>query len=85
MRRNPMEGVAKDVFSIRGQSQERKNMSLRAKSKSRGRSNSLGKSLRKCWKCGKVVHYKKCFIYNNVEKGRGFDDPPLTQTKTSTK
>jgi hypothetical protein len=59
MRRNSMEGVAKDVLSIRGWSQERKNKSSRAKSKSRGRSKSLGQSLRKCWKIVKLGIIRK--------------------------
>jgi hypothetical protein len=38
---------------------ERKNNSLGGRCKYRGKSKSTGHSIRKCWKCGKVGHYKK--------------------------
>jgi hypothetical protein len=51
--RKSMESVAKHVLSIRGHPQERENDYLM------GRSKSTGKSISKCWKCGKFGHYKR--------------------------
>jgi hypothetical protein len=54
------------------------------RSKSKGRSNSLGKSLRKFWKCGKIEHYKKYCKSKKVDKPKGSDNASSTEEKTST-
>ena len=59
MRRRNMEGQNGDALSVQGRSQNiNKNKVLSGRSKSRGRSKSLGKFLKVCWKCGKEGHYK---------------------------
>ena len=55
------------------------------RSKSKGRSKSPGKGIRKCWKCSKVVHYKKDYRSKNVEKEKGYEDTPSTEEKKSSK
>jgi hypothetical protein len=44
----------------------------------------LGKSLRKCWKCGKKGNYKKDCKSKKVEKPKGSDSTSSTKKKTST-
>jgi hypothetical protein len=83
MRRKSMEGVDKDVFSIRGHSQKRKNKSSGGRSKSRGISKHPRQSIRKGWKYSKVVHYKKDRRSKNVDKRKGFDDAPSIEMKIS--
>jgi hypothetical protein len=48
-----------------------------------GKSKSLGKSLKKCWKCGKVGNFKKDFRSKSIERGKGSDDAPSTKGKSS--
>jgi hypothetical protein len=65
-----MDSQSMDALFVRGHPQGiNKN-----KSSGGGRSKSLGKYLRKCWKCGKASHYKKDHISKNVDKGKGFND-----------
>jgi len=60
MRRKTMDIQRTNSFSIRGHTLDRnKNKSSSGRSKYRGRSKYLGKSLNKCWKCGKVGNFKK--------------------------
>jgi hypothetical protein len=60
MSRKSMDGHNTDALFLGGHTQGR-NIGRPSgwRSKSRGRSKSPGKSLRKCWKCGKTGHYKK--------------------------
>jgi hypothetical protein len=41
------------------------------RSKSRGRSKSLGKFVKVCWRCGKEGHYKKHCRSKSVERREG--------------
>jgi hypothetical protein len=65
-------------------SQERnRNKSSSGRSKSKGRSKSPGKFVKVCWRCGKEGNYKKQCRSKSVERGKGFDDAPSTEEKTS--
>jgi hypothetical protein len=60
MRWKNMEGSTKDALMVRGRPIDRgKGKFSGRKSKSKGRSKSLVQSMRRCWKCGKVGHYKR--------------------------
>jgi hypothetical protein len=54
-------------------------------SKSIGRYKSLGKSLRKCWKCCQTGNYNKYCKSSKADKANGFDDASSIEEKTSTK
>jgi hypothetical protein len=80
-----MDGHSTDALFVRGCTQDRNpSKPLGWRSKSIGRSKSLGKSLRKCWKCGKTGHYKKDYKSKKVEKPKGSDSTSSTEVKTST-
>jgi hypothetical protein len=74
-----------DSLFVRGRTQDRNpGKSLGGISKSTDRSKSLGKSLRKCWKCGKKGHYKKDCKSRKVDKPKGSDYISSTEAKTNT-
>ena len=80
MRRKSMDGHNTDALFVRGSTQDRNPGKPSGwRSKSTGRSKSLGKSLRKCWKCGKTGHYKKDFKSKKVEKPKGSDSTSSTE------
>jgi hypothetical protein len=80
MRRKTMDNQSIDSLYVRGCSLDRNK-----NNPSSGRSKSPGKSLRKCWYCGKHGHYKKDYRSKSVEKGKGYDDVPSTEGNTSSK
>jgi hypothetical protein len=86
MRQKSMDGHITDSLFVRGHTQD-KNPSKPSgwRSKSTGRSKSPEKSLRKCWKCGKIGHYKKYCKSKKVEKPKGYDSTSSIEVKTSTK
>jgi hypothetical protein len=56
-----MEGSTKDALVVRGRLIDRdKGIFSSRNFKSKGRSKSPVQSTRRCWKCGKDGHYKKC-------------------------
>jgi hypothetical protein len=86
MRLKIMDGHNKDALFVRGSTQDMNpSKPLGWRSKSIGRYKSLGKSLRKCWKCGKTGHYKKDCKSKKVEKPKGCDSTSSTRENTSTK
>jgi hypothetical protein len=85
MRRKSMDGHSTYALFVRGRTQDRNPGKPSGwRFKSTGRSKSPGKSLRKCWKCGKTGHYKKDFKFKKVEKPKGSDSTSSTEVKTST-
>eukprot|EP00253_Pinus_taeda_P028157 PITA_28157 len=85
MRRKNMESQNGDALSIRGLSQNRnKNKSSSGRSKSRGRPKSPGKPIKvACWECRKEGQYKRDCKSKAPNKGKGSDDAPSTEVKTT--
>jgi hypothetical protein len=83
MRWKNMEGHNIDALFTRGHSQERNRSNFSSgRSNSKGRSKSLRKSLRVCWRCGKEGHYKnQC--RSKVEKNKGSEESSSIEEKTS--
>eukprot|EP00253_Pinus_taeda_P029912 PITA_29912 len=82
---NEFNTVNGDALSVRGRSQNRnKNKSSSGISKSRGRSKSLGKPIKVVrWKCGKEGHFRRDCKSKAPDKGKGFDDAPSVEAKTT--
>jgi hypothetical protein len=53
------------------------------RSKYKGRSKSLGNFVNVCWRCGKKYHYKKKCRSKIIERGKGSEDAPSVEGKTS--
>eukprot|EP00253_Pinus_taeda_P014378 PITA_14378 len=85
MRQKNMDNQKGDALSVRGRSKNRnKNKSSSGRSKSRGRSKSPGKPTKVvCWKCGKEGHFKRECKSKAPDKGKGFDDAPSAEAKTT--
>jgi len=58
-------------------------MSSSGRSKYRWRSKSPGKPIKVCWKWGKEGHFKNYCRYKALEKGKGFDDAPFVEAKST--
>ena len=83
MRRKNMEGSTKDELLVRVGRIVDKSKEKSFRGRSRGRSKSLGNSIRKCWKCGKDVHFKKDCKVNLVGKRKGSDESHLTEGRST--
>eukprot|EP00253_Pinus_taeda_P002027 PITA_02027 len=85
MRRKNMDSQNGNALSVRGRSQNRnKNKSSSGRSKSRGRSKSPGKPTKVvCWKCGKEGHFRRECKSKAPDKGKGSDDAPSAEAKTT--
>ena len=79
-----MEGQNGDALSVQGRSQNRnKNKVSSGRYKSRGRYKYPGKFVKVCWKYGKEGHYQKECRSKAPEKGKGSDDAPSAEAKTT--
>lgn len=79
-----MESQTGDAFFVRGRSQNREKKSSSGRSKYRGKSKSLGKPVKVvCWKCGKEGHYKRDSKSKVPDKGKGPNDAPSVEVKTT--
>jgi hypothetical protein len=86
MRSKSMDSHSTYSLFVRGRTQDMNpGKPSGGRSKSTGRSKYPGKSLRKCWKCGKTGHYKKYCKSKKVDKPKGSDSTSSTEAKTSTK
>jgi hypothetical protein len=75
MRRKNMEASTKDALVVRGRSVDRdKGKFSGRKFKLKGRSKSPVHSTRRCWKCGKIGHYKKDYKSRVMEVNTRFDE-----------
>jgi hypothetical protein len=79
MRRKSMDGHNTYALFVRGRTQDKNPVNPLG-----WRSKSPRKSLRKCWKCGKIGHYNKYCKSKKVEKPKGFDRTSSMEVKTST-
>ena len=83
-----MEGLTHDAFIVRGRSFDRGKCNYSSRRlKSRGRyktkSRSLGPTMIKRWKVGKVGHYNNGFKLVGAEKNKGFEEMKLTESNNS--
>ena len=62
-----MEGITKYALFVRGHSYDINKIKSGDKLKSRGRSKSSRKIIKKCWKYGKVEHMKKDCRPKNID------------------
>ena len=84
MRRKSMENHNIDALSVRSGCTKERGRYMGARSKSRGRSKSLGDPLKKvCWKCSKLGHFKRNCRSKSVERGKGSEDTSSTEKKSS--
>jgi hypothetical protein len=75
MRRKNMKGSTKYALVVRGRSVERDKCKFSGrKSKSKGRSKSLVQSMRRCWKCGKTMNYKREYNSKAMEVSTRFSE-----------
>ena len=81
-----MEGQSTYALFARGHSQERnRSKSSSGRSKYKGKQKYFRKFVKVCWRCGKEGHYKKQCRSKSIERGKGFEDAPSIEEKTSLK
>jgi hypothetical protein len=79
-----MEGQSTYELFARGRSHHRNiSKSSSERSKSKGRSKSLRKFVKICWRCGKEGNFKKQCRSKSIEKVNGSKGAPSTKEKTS--
>jgi hypothetical protein len=81
-RKNMEEQSTYALFAIRLPHERNIYKSSSGRYNSKGRSKSLRKFVKLCWRCGKQGHYKKQCI-SKVEKRKGSKDSLSTKEKTS--
>jgi hypothetical protein len=85
MRRKNIEGSTKDALVVRVQPVDRDKGKFSSRNyKSKGRSKSLVQSTRRCWKCGKVGHYKRDCNSKEMEVSTGSDEKHSNERKMTT-
>jgi hypothetical protein len=83
MRWNNMEGLAKDDLMVRGRLVEKYKGFSDINFMSKGSSESLIQSMRRCWKCIKVGNHKRHYKLKEDEIGSIFDEKQQSKRMTT--
>jgi hypothetical protein len=79
-----MEGSTKDALVVRGRLVDRNKGIFSGRNfKLKGRSKSSIQSMRRCWKCSKVGHYKKDCKSKAKKFNVGFEKKQSNERKTT--